>query len=117
MSLPFLTPVTCALAFLGWLLILGQWSMTTFGGIVIPSETYSLVQNPFYTAAMNYWAAALFFVGIPLCVISYLHTLKVAGMKKSMPYVLLLPYYWTFIGMAATCSFFKNTQNWGRTER
>ena len=25
--------------------------------------------------------------------------------------------YWTFIGVAATCSFFKNTQTWGRTER
>jgi hypothetical protein len=39
------------------------------------------------------------------------------GMKKSVPFVALLPYYWTFIGFAATCSFFKNTTDWGRTER
>jgi hypothetical protein len=39
------------------------------------------------------------------------------GMKRSVPLVGLLPYYWTFIGFAATCSFFKDTTHWGRTER
>ena len=117
MALPFLTPPSCALAFLGWVLILGQWGLTALGGIAIPSATYSLVQHPVYAGVMYYWAMGLFFCGIPLCVVSYLHTLKVAGMKRSMPFVLLLPYYWTFIGLAATCSFFKDTQNWGRTER
>ena len=38
-------------------------------------------------------------------------------MKKSLPFVVLLPYYWTFIGLAATCSFFKSTTHWGKTER
>ena len=38
-------------------------------------------------------------------------------MNRSLPMVVLLPYYWTFIGFAATCSFFKNTTDWGRTER
>ena len=31
--------------------------------------------------------------------------------------VLLLPCYCSFIGFAATCSFFKNTSTWGMTER
>src|SRR6185295_7480969 len=117
LSLPFLTPLSCSLAFLGWLLILGQWIFSTMSGVPIPDVTYALVQHPLYAHAMYYWAMLLFFCGIPLCVVSYVHTLWVLGMKRSMPFVVLLPYYWTFIGLAATCSFFKNTTDWGRTER
>lgn len=117
MALPFLTPLSCALAFFGWILILGQWAVTAIGGIPIPDTTLTLVPHPVYIDAMYYWAMALFFIGIPLCVVSYLHTLKVAGIHKPMPFVFLLPYYWTFIGFAATCSFFKDTNTWGRTER
>ena len=78
---------------------------------------FSLVSHPSYTQFTFYWAALLFCVGIPLCVSSYVHMLWVLGMKKYVPFVILLPYYWTFIGLAATCSFFKNTTHWGRTER
>jgi hypothetical protein len=31
--------------------------------------------------------------------------------------VVLLPYRWMFISFAATCSFFKDTAHWGRTQR
>jgi len=117
LSLPFLTPLSCSLAFLGWLLILSQWVLTAVSGVVIPETTYSLVQHPFYANVVDAWATALFLIGLPLCVVSYIHTLQVSGMRRSIPFVFLLPYYWTFIGLAATCSFFKNTQNWGRTER
>jgi cellulose synthase/poly-beta-1,6-N-acetylglucosamine synthase-like glycosyltransferase len=117
LSLPFLTPLSCALAFLSWVVILSQWALTAISGVAIPETTYSLVQHPLYTRAVDSWATALFVIGIPLCVVSYIHTLKVSGMRRSIPFVFLLPYYWTFIGLAATCSFFKDTQNWGRTER
>jgi cellulose synthase/poly-beta-1,6-N-acetylglucosamine synthase-like glycosyltransferase len=117
LSLPFLTPLSCSLAFLGWVLILSQWALTAVSGVVIPETTYSLVPHPLYARVVDSWATALFLVGIPLCVVSYIHTLKVSGMRRSIPFVFLLPYYWTFIGLAATCSFFKDTQNWGRTER
>lgn len=117
LSLPFLTPLSCSLAFLGWVLILGQWGLSLASGAVIPSATFSLVQHPVYARAMYYWAVLLFCFGIPLCVVSYIHTLRVSGMKKSALFMVLLPYYWTFIGFAATCSFFKNTTDWGRTER
>ena len=86
-------------------------------GVTIPAVTYSLVPHPVYTAIVSSWATMLFVVGIPLCVASYVRTLWSLDMKRSTPLVLLLPYYWTFIGFAATCSFFKNTTNWGRTER
>ena len=59
----------------------------------------------------------VFLIGVPLCVTSYLHMLWTLRMRRSMPFVLLLPYYWTFVGVAATCSFFKNTTTWGKTER
>ena len=116
LSLPFLTPLSCSLAFLGWLLILGQWALSTVGHVAIPNVTYSFVSHPLYAEVTFYWAALLF-LGIPLCVFSYIHLLWMLGMKRHLPFVILLPYYWTFIGFAATCSFFKNTTNWGRTER
>jgi cellulose synthase/poly-beta-1,6-N-acetylglucosamine synthase-like glycosyltransferase len=117
LALPFLTPLSCSLAFLGWLLILGQWGLSVTTGIALPHASFSLVSHPVYARAMYDWAAVLFCVGIPLCVSSYIHTLWGLGMKRSIPLVLLLPYYWTFIGLAATCSFFKDTREWGRTER
>lgn len=117
LALPFLTPLSCSLAFVGWLVILGQWIATLIGGVDLPAMTVSLIQHPTYERAMYLWAMALFVAGIPLCVFSYIHTLRMLGMKRSMPLVALLPYYWTFIGFAATCSFFKDTTHWGRTER
>jgi cellulose synthase/poly-beta-1,6-N-acetylglucosamine synthase-like glycosyltransferase len=117
LSLPFLTPLSCSLAFIGWLLIFGQWAMSTVGHAIIPNVTYYFVPHPLYAEVTFYWAALLFCLGIPLCVFSYIHLLWMLGMKRHLPVVILLPYYWTFIGFAATCSFFKNTTHWGRTER
>jgi cellulose synthase/poly-beta-1,6-N-acetylglucosamine synthase-like glycosyltransferase len=117
LALPFLTPLSCALAFLGWLLIVGQWGVSALGHVAAPTVAYSVVQHPLYARITYDWAMLLFFCGIPLCVSSYVHTLWVLGMKRYVPLVLLLPYYWTFIGLAATCSFFKDTRTWGRTER
>ncbi|HXT68110.1 MAG TPA: glycosyltransferase family 2 protein [Vicinamibacterales bacterium] len=117
LSLPFLTPLSCALAFVGWLLIVGQWGLSVAGGFQIPDVTLSVVPHTAYSNAMYYWALTLFVVGIPMCVVSYVHTLWVLGLKRSVPFVMMLPYYWTFIGFAATCSFFKNTTHWGKTER
>ena len=91
--------------------------MSVAAGLSIPEVGLSLVRHPIYTSAMYSWALVLFLVGIPLCVVSYLRTLRSLGMSQSAPLVLLLPYYWSFIGFAATCSFFKDTTHWGKTER
>jgi cellulose synthase/poly-beta-1,6-N-acetylglucosamine synthase-like glycosyltransferase len=115
--LPFLTPLSCSLAFVGWSLILAQWLLSMFSDLSFPDVTFSVIQHPAYAQATFYWAAWLFCVGIPLCVLSYVHMLWVLGMRRYIPFVILLPYYWTFIGVAATCSFFKSTSHWGRTER
>ena len=117
LSLPFLTPLSCSLAFVGWTLIVAQWVVSVAAGMSIPDVGLSLLRHPIYTSAMYYWALGLFVVGIPLCVLSYLRTLRSLGMSQSAPLILLLPYYWSFIGFAATCSFFKDTTHWGKTER
>jgi len=109
--------LSCSLAFLGWFLILSQSALSLLGAMTIPEYTFSFVNHPVYAQITFYWAAFLFAIGIPLCVASYVHTLWVLGMRRYVPLVLLLPYYWTFIGIAATCSFFKSTKHWGRTER
>ena len=95
LSLPFITPISCALAFVGWLVLAATWRLP----------------NPFAAGTI------VFLIGVPLCVMSYLHMLWTLRLRRSIPFVLLLPYYWTFVGVAATCSFFKNTTTWGKTER
>jgi hypothetical protein len=37
LSLPFVTPLSCSLAFLGWILIFGQWAVSLAGGISCPT--------------------------------------------------------------------------------
>src|SRR5262249_17202322 len=101
LSLPFLTPISCSLAFLGWMLIAGQWIFEVARGVSIPAVTYSLVPHPIYTTIVSSWATLLFVVGVPLCVFSFVRTLWSLDLKKSTGLALLLPYYWTFIGFAA----------------
>src|SRR6185295_5944124 len=52
MSLPFVTPLSCSLAFLGWLLIFSQWALSLTGRIDIPDVALSMVQHPLYTNVM-----------------------------------------------------------------
>jgi len=100
--LPFLAPLSCSLAFIGWFFMAVEWIASLWTSV--PGPAFSL-------------PALVLCLGIPLCVASYIHTLWVVGMKRSISFVILLPYYWSFIGFAATCSFFKNTTHWGKTER
>ena len=114
-ALPFVTPITCALAFLGWLLIIG------FGisSLLLPTLdiTAPWMQYPIYTNVFYYWALLLAFIGIPLTIISYAHTLFNAGLRRYTPLLLLAPIYWIFVGFCAAGSFFRGTTHWGKTER
>jgi cellulose synthase/poly-beta-1,6-N-acetylglucosamine synthase-like glycosyltransferase len=109
LMIPFLAPVSSSLAFWGWFWIGAHTA-------VVMSSPQPL-QGSLYTQFITYWSAMLLVVGIPLCVTSYAHTLWAAGKKRSIPFVMLLPFYWTFLGFCASCSFFKSTKHWGRTER
>ncbi len=114
-SLPFVTPITCALAFLGWLLIIGfgiSWLFLPSLEITAPWMQYTIYEN-----AIVYWSLLLACIGIPLSLISYTHTLFNAGMRKYTPLLILAPFYWIFVGFCALCSFFRGTKHWGKTER
>ncbi len=113
--IPFIAPLSCALAFWGWVLIAAHWAFPAFPSL--PGFTSWLPDYPVYSRIVYVWSTMLFTVGIPLCVSSYARTLWKTGMRKHIPFLALLPYYWTFIGLAATCSFLRGTSHWGKTER
>jgi cellulose synthase/poly-beta-1,6-N-acetylglucosamine synthase-like glycosyltransferase len=111
--LPFLAPLSCALAFWGWAVIAVQGALSASAGVL----DSSVLQQSTYSQVLDYWSTVLLCAGIPLCVLSYAHTLWAFGMRRYIPFLILLPYYWAFTGLAATCSFFKSTKHWGRTQR
>jgi len=116
LMLPFLAPMSCSLALWGWILIVVHW-LAAMSGSATADFTLMAAPHSSYEQFIFYWSLLLFGIGIPLCVLSYAHTLWVLGKRKSVPLLIFLPYYWTFIGVAATCSFFKSTRHWGKTER
>ena len=59
LSLPFLTPLSCSLAFLGWVLIFGQWGLSFVTGAAGPHLTLSLVQHPALRAGDVFVGAAV----------------------------------------------------------
>src|SRR5262245_25422662 len=115
--LPFLAPMSCSLALWGWILIVVHWIVAMSGGSATADFALMPAQHSSYEQFIFYLSLLLFGIGIPLCVLSYALTLWVLGKRESVTFLIFLPYYWTFIGVAATCSFFKSTRHWGKTER
>ena len=88
----------------------GLWS----GGILSLGNTGMLLSaSPLAYVVEQLGAYAIIVIGV----VTGAATLGLALCARYIPLVILLPYYWTFIGFAATCSFFKDTRTWGRTER
>jgi cellulose synthase/poly-beta-1,6-N-acetylglucosamine synthase-like glycosyltransferase len=113
--LTFVTPITNALAFLGWLLLIGHWTSRFFPPVLqinAPWMDYPIYKNVFY-----YWSFLLFYVGIPLSIASCVHTLIYARMRRYALVTIFLPFYWFFLGFCAISSFFRGTAHWGKTER
>jgi len=113
--LPFSSPITCALAFIGWLIIISHY----FSLILFPSLEINIswMQSPLYTKGIYYWSVALAYVGIPLIFLSYTSILLESSMKKYIPLIILIPFYWMFVGFCSTTSIFRGTKRWGKTER
>ena len=114
-TLPFLSPINSALAFIGWLLLIGF----VISWFFFPhfEATGPWMRHPIYGDVFRYWALFLAFIGIPLCIISYAQTLYSAQMRRYIPLLILSPFYWMFVGFCAACSFFRGTGHWGKTER
>jgi glycosyltransferase XagB len=113
--LPFVSPINSALAFLGWFLLIGFGVSWLFSPLL--EVTAPWMQHPIYKNVLYYWAFLLTCIGIPLCILSYAHTLFNAQMGRYTPLLILAPFYWMFIGFCAVCSFFRGTKQWGKTER
>ncbi len=113
--LPFFIPITSSLAFLGWLLIMFILIANFF--LDNPSVNFQLVENSVYNNILHHWSLFLAYVGMPLVVLSTIHAAWCAKMLRYTPISLLLPFYWIFVGFCSLCSFFRGTNDWGKTER
>ena len=111
----FISPITSALALLGWLLLFGFGILWLFSPL--SEVTAPWMQHPIYENVLYYWALLLACFGIPLCIFSYAHTLFDAQMGRYTPLLILAPFYWIFVGFCAVYSFFRGTRHWGKTER
>ena len=113
--LPFISPINSSLALLGWIFLIGFGILWLFSPSL--EITAPWMQNPIYEHCLYYWALLLAFIGIPLCILSYAHVLFTSRMGRYTPLLVLAPFYWMFVGFCATCSLFRGTQQWGKTER
>jgi len=116
MLLIFITPITCAIAFIGWLMLVSYWFFQFFfpsSGLIAP-----LIRHPVYNDVVRYWSLFLAYIGISFAMFSSGHTLIYARMKKRYLFLpILLGIYWVFVGFCAISSFFRGTTHWGKTER
>ena len=74
-------------------------------------------EPPILAGIVYYWSLVLGCVGIPLILLSYTQVLWVEKERRYMRVLPLIPLYWMFVGFVATCSFFRGTKYWGKTER
>ena len=111
----FVSPITSSLAFIGLLLLL----CNVFFQLILPHIQLSApwMATSIYQEFLSYWSFLLAFVGIPLWIISYAHTLTVHDLSKCIPWLVFVPVYWFFVGLCAFVSFFRGTKNWGKTIR
>jgi cellulose synthase/poly-beta-1,6-N-acetylglucosamine synthase-like glycosyltransferase len=115
--MPLIAPLSCSLAFLGWTSILCYAAISLVPGthwkhgIGLPFESQVL------SGVVYYWSLVLACVGIPLILLSYTQVLWEEEERPYMRVLPLIPLYWMFVGFVATCSFFRSTKKWGKTER
>jgi hypothetical protein len=74
-------------------------------------------ETPILAGVVYYWSLLLACVGIPLILLSHTQVLWAEKERRYMRVLPLIPLYWMFVGFVATCSFFRGTKQWGKTER
>jgi len=115
--LPFIAPISCTLAFLGWSAVLCAALASLIPGSASPQGLALPVHLSVAIEGLYYWSLALACVGIPLCIASYADALFAEKERGYLPFLAFIPLYWMFLGLVATCSLFRGTRHWGRTER
>jgi cellulose synthase/poly-beta-1,6-N-acetylglucosamine synthase-like glycosyltransferase len=115
--MPLIAPLSCSLAFLGWSFIAWHLIFSFLSGTHLTPGIDIPLETPIVAGVLYYWSLILACVGIPLILLSYT---QVLWEEKERPYIRvlpLIPLYWMFVGFVATCSFFRGTKTWGKTER
>jgi len=115
--MPLIAPLSCSLAFLGWSFILCRLAISLLPGAHEVHAAGISFEAPILPDLLYYWSLALACVGIPLILLSYTHVLWSENERRYMRVLPLIPLYWMFLGFVATCSFFRGTAHWGKTER
>lgn len=115
LSVMFSAPITCSFSLITWAFFTTYWLSWAFLPqlyFIAPWMLHWLYKN-----AIFYWSAFLAYIGNPIVIFSYMHSLANTKMERSAPLALIVPLYWIFIGAAAISSFFRSTKFWGKTER
>lgn len=115
--IPLIAPLSCSLAFLGWTFILARLALSLAPGVHLPHGIGASFESAILTDVLYYWSLVLACIGIPLILLSYTQVLWAENERPYMRVLPLIPLYWMFVGFVATCSFFRGTQKWGKTER
>ena len=115
--MPLIAPLSCSLAFLGWTFILCRAAISLVPGAYWEHGMGISFESPFLAGVVYYWSLVLACVGIPLILLSYTQVLWAEKERQYMRVLPLIPLYWMFVGFVATCSFFRGTTQWGKTER
>jgi cellulose synthase/poly-beta-1,6-N-acetylglucosamine synthase-like glycosyltransferase len=115
--MPLVAPLSCSLAFLGWTFILCDAAISLAPGAHWKPGIGISFEAPFVAGIVYYWSLVLACVGIPLILLSYTQVLWAEKERSYMRVLPLIPLYWMFVGFVATCSFFRGTKQWGKTER
>jgi cellulose synthase/poly-beta-1,6-N-acetylglucosamine synthase-like glycosyltransferase len=115
--MPLIAPLSCSLAFLGWTFILCRLAVSLAPGMHWKFDIGVSLEAPILAGLVYYWSLVLACVGIPLILLSYTQVLWEEKERPYMRVLPLIPLYWMFVGFVATCSFFRGTKKWGKTER
>lgn len=115
LSIPYVSPFLCTATLFGFLFMFLYFITWYFN----PALTYTApwMENVFYNRGLFYWSLFLGYVGLPITLFSYLYSIADKPLEDKVAYVYMFPFYWTFVGVAAMSSFFKDTKNWDKTMR
>lgn len=121
--IPFAAPLTCAFSLITWILFVSYWGAWLMDLYKIPHTSLigPWMVNGIYASGFFYWSAFLAYIGNPIVVFSYMHSIAGTKMEKYAPLAITIPLYWMFLGAIATLGLFKSLlrkgHEWGKTER
>jgi hypothetical protein len=99
-SASLLAPLSCSLVFIGWFLMAVEWIASLW--TAVPGPAFSFQRWCYASRHSRVWRLII-------------HTLWVVGMKRSISFVILLPYYWSrsSVSLPPACSS-RTRRCWGK---